>query len=140
MLKWIALVLSLLACGFYDFVQQRKLADMHAEIKIKQAELRPLAPFDAEVQVFQKNKDRLQRRIDLINQLKQNQHVPFQAVAMLAGEESAPIESAAVIPRGGLVINGRADSDATIEQLAQRLRATEKHVAPDHSFELQVTP
>ncbi len=140
MLKWTALLLSIAACGLYDLYQQRQIADIRAEIKIKEAEIRPLAAFDREVEQYRTEKSRLQKRIDLINQLKQNQRRIADAVATLAAIEEGParIDSAAVIAPDDIVINGHADSDAAIEELAKRIGASEQKIAPDHSFTLRV--
>jgi hypothetical protein len=140
-LKWIALALSILSCGLYDFNLQRKLADRRVGIKIKQEELQPLKALAAEVDTYQRNKDRLQRRIDLINQLKQNQVVPAEAVAILSGaeNETASIDSVAIAGPHEVVINGHATSDSEIDRLANDVGAKEQRVAPDHSFTLRVT-
>jgi hypothetical protein len=141
-LKWIALVISILACGLYDFVLQRKLADRRVEIKMKEQELQPLKALDAEVRVYERKKDWLQRHIDVINRLKQSQVVPADAVAILAAAENEPaaIDSVAIAGPHEVVINGHATADSEIDQLATGVGAKEKHVAPDHSFSLRVTP
>ena len=110
MFKWIlavALILSLLVCGAADLIAERRLADLRADIARKRAELRPLHDLDQEVIAYQKQKDALQQRIDIINQLKLNQKGAADAVAKLAalGPEAATVESAAVVDAGALVIN-----------------------------------
>ena len=110
MFKWIfgiALFLSVLACGAYDFLAERRLTKLRAEIAQKRAELTALHDLDQEVSTYQKKKAALQMRIDLINQQKQNQKGAADAVAKLAalGAEAGNVESAAVIDGGGLVIN-----------------------------------
>lgn len=113
---------------------------MRVNVKLEEAELRPLAAFDREVEQYRAEKDQLQRRVDLINQLKQNQPRMAETVAMLAGIEEAPatIDSAAVVARNDIVINGHADSEAAIDELARRIGASEKKLASDHSFTLRV--
>jgi len=52
-------------------------------------------------------KDALQKRIDLINQMKQRQRTAASAIAKLSGVEPTTIESAAVVNNTELVINRR---------------------------------
>ena len=110
MIKWllvIALTLSLLFCAWREFEAQRTLRQMNADIAAAEAELRTNKEMDAEVQAFVRQKDALQKRIDAINQLKQQQKGPAGAIAKLAGMDAANIESVAVVGGNELVINRR---------------------------------
>ena len=109
MFKWIfglALVASLAFCGMIDYSSQRKLAEYNAEIAAKRAELVPLKPMVDEVEAFQKKKDALQKRIDIINQLKQHQRGPTPALAKLADVDPNDVDSIAVVGEN-LVVNRR---------------------------------
>ena len=140
MLKWTALLISLVGVILYDFAQQRKCAEVRALIKTREAELRPLAAYDREVEQYRVEKDELQRRIDVINHLKQNQITASQVVATIASVEDARlIDSVSVTGPQTLVINGHASSDSEIDDLAQRLGAIEKRVAADRTFVLRVS-
>lgn len=109
MFKWIlviALTLSVAFCAAAELISQRRLRDRRDEIAAKRAEIQPLRPIVGEVKAYEKQKDALQKRIDAINQLKQNQKGPAEAIAKLATIDSAGIESAAVAGRD-LRINRR---------------------------------
>src|SRR6476469_2753838 len=100
MFKWIlatALVISIALCAAADFVKRRTLAEREAEVHARQAEITPLAAIAAEVMTYQKQKEQLQNRIDLINQLKQNQSVPMESIAMLSAiEGDRAVDSVAI--------------------------------------------
>lgn len=110
MFKWLlvtALTLSLLFCAWREFESQRTLRRMHADIAAAEAELRSNKGMDAEVRAYVRQKDALQKRIDAINQIKQQQKGPAGAVAKLAVMDTADIESVAVVGGNELVINRR---------------------------------
>ena len=110
MFKWflvIALTLSLLFCAWGEFEAQRTLRQMHADIAAAEAELRTNKAMDAEVQAYQRQKDALQKRIDAINHMKQQQKGPAGALAKLADIDAADVESVAVVGGNELVINRR---------------------------------
>jgi len=103
----IALTLSLLFCAWREFEAQRTLRQTHADIAAAEADLRTNKEIDAEVEAYQKQKDALQKRIDAINQIKQQQKGPAGALAKLAEIDPADIESVAVAGGNELVINRR---------------------------------
>lgn len=67
----------LLALG-YLFLQKRTLANKQEQVEVRKAEAQKLEAIIQEVENFQRRKDNLQSRIDLINQLKQNQRGPVR--------------------------------------------------------------
>lgn len=71
-------VIGLVASLGYWFVAKRKLADTQATMEQRQAEAKRLDAAIKAVNEFQTKKDNLQKRIDLINQLKQNQKGPVR--------------------------------------------------------------
>ena len=110
MFKWIlciAFVLSLLFCGWREYDAQRRLEVLRADITHRRAELQSLHDIDQELRVYMMQRDALQKRIDLINQLKQSQRTPASAIAKLSGVGPTTIESAAVVNNTDLVINRR---------------------------------
>ncbi len=110
MFKWllvIAVTLSLLFCVWRDYEGQRKLAATRAEIARTKTELQPFQQIADEVSAYEKQKDALQKRIDIINQLKQNQKGAANAVAKLANVDGSSIDSIAVAGGNDLVINRR---------------------------------
>ena len=109
MFKWVlglALIVSIAFCGVMDYRSQRTLAQYHSEIAARRAELVPLKPFVDEVEVYQTKKDALQKRIDMINQLKIQQRGPAAALAKLADVDANGVDSVAVVGKD-LVVNRR---------------------------------
>ncbi|MBV9068399.1 MAG: PilN domain-containing protein [Acidobacteria bacterium] len=69
-------ILGILIAGGWWYTQKRTLAQRQESIAQKQVEATRLEKIIKDVADFQKQKDSLQKRIDLINQLKQNQRGP----------------------------------------------------------------
>lgn len=72
------LVVGLVLSGGYWFVKHREEIAKKEQIAQQQAEAQKLEKIIQEVESFQRRKDSLQKRIDLINQLKQNQKGPVR--------------------------------------------------------------
>ena len=110
MFKWtfgLALIASIAFCAVMDYRSQRELAKSNAEIAAKRAELVPLKPFVDEVEVYQTKKDALQKRINMINKLKQDQRGPAPALANLDHvNDPDSVASIAVVGKD-LVVNRR---------------------------------
>ncbi len=70
------LVVGALVAFGYWFIENRKLADREATVGVRKSEADRLDSIIKDVENYQKRKDSLQKRIDLINQLKQNQKGP----------------------------------------------------------------
>jgi type IV pilus assembly protein PilN len=70
--------------GGYWFVQNRLLASRQKTVAERKAEADKLESIIKEVEDFQKRKDSLQNRIDLINQLKQNQKGPVRIMDQIS--------------------------------------------------------
>jgi soluble cytochrome b562 len=68
-----AAFVSLTICLLLEVSTRNRIQDRNADIERKRRELQSRASIAAEVQDFQNGKDELQRRIDLINQLKMPQ-------------------------------------------------------------------
>jgi Tfp pilus assembly protein PilN len=110
MFKWLligALVLSIAFCAWRDFEGQQMLKATRADIAGANGELKPLRQIADEVSAFETQKDALQKRIDLINQLKQNQKGPTAALATLSTLDASSIDSVAVLGNSQLVVNRR---------------------------------
>ena len=81
----IALVgLSLVVAAVYWFINNRTLANRQETVRVRQAEADKLEAIIKEVEEFQRRKDSLQNRIDLINQLKQNQKGPVRIMDQIS--------------------------------------------------------
>ena len=77
------LILGLLGLGVvlalgYWFLNKRALTNRQEQVTVREAEAQKLEAIIAEVEQFQKRKESLQSRIDLINQLKKNQKGPVR--------------------------------------------------------------
>ena len=77
------LILGLLGLGIlaalgYWFINKRALTNRQEQVTVREAEAAKLQAIIDEVEQFQKRKDSLQSRIDLINQLKKNQKGPVR--------------------------------------------------------------
>jgi hypothetical protein len=70
--------LALLLSAAYWFINKRTLSNRQEMVTVRKAEAQKLEAIIAEVEAFQRRKDSLQARIDLINQLKQNQKGPVR--------------------------------------------------------------
>jgi type IV pilus assembly protein PilN len=78
------LVLGVLVGGGYWFFQKRELAKREAIVAERTIEAQKLESIIKEVEDYQKRKDSLQQRIDLINQLKQNQKGPVRIMDQIS--------------------------------------------------------
>ena len=72
-----------LAAGYW-FITDRRRADADERVAARQAEAQKLETVIKAVEDFQKQKDNLQKRIDLINQLKQNQKGPVRIMDQIS--------------------------------------------------------
>lgn len=78
------LVLGVLAALGYWFWNKRELAQRQQIVEQRTAEAQKLEAIIKEVDDYQKRKDSLQQRIDLINQLKQNQKGPVRIMDQIS--------------------------------------------------------
>lgn len=72
------LVTGLLVAGGYWFLKSRELGSKQDEAVARRAEAQQLESIIAEVEQFQRRKDELEKRINLINDLKQRQKGPVR--------------------------------------------------------------
>ena len=72
------LVIGVVLAAGYWFIKNRELKEREETVAARQAEADKLEAIIKEVEQFQKRKESLQNRIDLINQLKQNQKGPVR--------------------------------------------------------------
>lgn len=117
-----AIVASLTLCLGLELLSQRKIAQRNAEIQLKQRELQPMAAMVAEVERYQVAKDDLQRRIDVINQLKQNQKGPSKAMKILSSVDPSAIDSVAIDGKT-ITINSHAEIQTDAEVVERRSAA-----------------
>jgi Tfp pilus assembly protein PilN len=74
------ILLGLALGGGWWFLKNRTLKDRQAAVATKTAEAQRLETIIKEVEGYQKQKESLQKRIDLINELKQNQKGPVRVM------------------------------------------------------------
>lgn len=136
----IAAIVSLLGCVAYDVAARVRLRDTQRMIDDREAELAKFRAIDSQVRSFQQNRGYLQKRIDIINDLKHVQDTTADAVSLVAslGADADAIESVALVDAKKMIVHGRAESEILINRLSQRLGAKEKRTAPDHSFTIEV--
>ena len=117
-----AIIASLTLCLSLELLSQRKIDQRKAEIQQKQRELQPMAAMAAEVQRYTVTKDDLQRHIDIINQLKQNQKGPSNAMKILSGVDPSAIDSIAIDDKT-ITINSHAEVKTGAEVVERRSAA-----------------
>ncbi len=76
--------LSIVVAALYWFINNRTLANRQTTVSERQTEADKLEAIIKEVEDFQRRKDSLQNRIDLINQLKQNQKGPVRIMDQIS--------------------------------------------------------
>ncbi|HSP35465.1 MAG TPA: PilN domain-containing protein [Thermoanaerobaculia bacterium] len=76
-------IAAVLAAGWW-FITDRTLANRKDQVTVRAAEAAKLESIIKEVEDFQKRKDSLQNRIDLINRLKQNQKGPVRIMDQIS--------------------------------------------------------
>ncbi|HYS56101.1 MAG TPA: hypothetical protein VER58_20270 [Thermoanaerobaculia bacterium] len=103
-----AIVASLTLCLSLELIAKAKIDQRNAIIEQKRRELQPVAAMAAAVEAYSKTKDELQRRIDLINQLKQSQLGPVRAMQILTELDTSSVDSIA-IDRDSMTINARGE-------------------------------
>jgi Tfp pilus assembly protein PilN len=117
-----AIVASLTLCLGLELLSQRKIDQRNTEIRQKRRELQPMAAIAAEVERYTVTKDDLQRRIDMINQLKQNQKGPSSAMKILSGVDPSVIDSIAIDEKT-ITINSHAEIKTDVPVVERRSAA-----------------
>ena len=114
-----AVLASVTVCVALELMSRQKIEQRRAIIEQKQKELQPLANIAAEVQAYEQKKGALQRRIDIINQLKQSQRGPVAAIHILNALDPSPIDSVA-IDDASITINSHAEIKTDAEIVEKR--------------------
>jgi Tfp pilus assembly protein PilN len=114
-----AIVASLTLCLGFELLSRRKIDERNAIIEQKKRELQPMAAMAAEVDRYKVTKDDLQRRIDIINQLKQSQKGPSNAMKVLSGVDPSVIDSIAIDDKT-ITINSHAQIKTDAEVVERR--------------------
>jgi Tfp pilus assembly protein PilN len=114
-----AIVASLTLCLGLELLSQRKIDERNAIIEQRKRALQPLSKLAAEVQSYQVTKDVVQLRIDIINQLKQNQKGPSNAMKILASVDPSVIDSVAIDEKT-ITINSHSEIKTDAEIVERR--------------------
>lgn len=102
-------VLGLVAALGYWFVFKRELSQRQEIVAQRTVEAEKLEAIIKEVEAYQKRKDNLQQRIDLINQLKQNQKGPVRILDQISRDLPDLVWLESMNIAGGRVsLNGKA--------------------------------
>ena len=102
------LLLGIFAAGGWWWVKNSALKQRQEEVSNKQTEADHLAAIIKQVEEYTKRKDSLQKRIDLINQLKQNQKGPVKIMDRISQDLPDLVWLDRMSMSGGLVtISGR---------------------------------
>jgi Tfp pilus assembly protein PilN len=100
--------LAILASVAYWLLNKRTLSNRQEVVTVRRAEAQKLEAIIAEVEAFQRRKDSLQNRIDLINQLKQNQKGPVRIMDRISQDLPDLVWLDKMQVAGGrVIINGR---------------------------------
>ncbi|HJQ38423.1 MAG TPA: PilN domain-containing protein [Thermoanaerobaculia bacterium] len=101
-------VLGLLAAAGYYFYYKRELAQRQEIVEQKTQEAQKLEAIIKEVEDYQRRKDSLQQRIDLINDLKKNQKGPVRIMDQVSKDLPDLVWLDAMDISGGRIsLNGR---------------------------------
>jgi len=133
-------ILGLLIAGGWWYMQKRTLAQRQESIAQKQVEATRLEKIIKDVADFQKQKDSLQKRIDLINQLKQNQRGPVQLMDRVSQDLPDLVWLDKMAVAGGVVtIDGRGLNPNAIANFIENVKNDPLFEEPDFGNVTQVS-
>jgi len=126
------LLIGIVVAGGWWFLENRKLADRQEAVARNQAEAQRLEQIIKEVADYQKQKDSLQKRIDLINQLKQNQKGPVRLMDRISQDLPDLVWIDKMTVSGGLVtIDGRGLNPNAIANFVESIKNDPMFEEPD---------
>ncbi len=133
-------VLGILIAGGWWYMQKRTLAQRQEAVAQKQVEATRLEKIINDVADFQKQKDSLQKRIDLINQLKQNQRGPVQLMDRVSQDLPDLVWLDKMAIAGGVVtIDGRGLNPNAIANFVENVKNDPLFEEPDLGNVTQVS-
>jgi len=135
------LILGIAVAGGWWFLESRKLAERQETVAQKQAEAQRLDKIIKEVEDYQKQKDNLQKRIDLINQLKQNQRGPVRLMDRISQDLPDLVWLDKMSVSGAVVtIDGRGLNPNAIANFVENIKNDPMFEEPDLGNVTQVSP
>ncbi|MEO6258733.1 MAG: PilN domain-containing protein [Thermoanaerobaculia bacterium] len=130
---------AVIAFGWW-FIENRKLADRRETVVTKQSEAQRLEAIIKEVEDYQKRKDSLQKRIDLINQLKQNQKGPVRIMDRISQDLPDLVWLDRLNMSGGAItIEGRGLNPNAIANFVENVKNDALFEEPDLSSVTQAS-
>jgi len=134
-------ILGIAIAGGWWFLESRKLAERQETVAQKQAEAQRLDKIIKEVEDYQKQKDNLQKRIDLINQLKQNQRGPVRLMDRISQDLPDLVWLDKMTVSGAVVtIDGRGLNPNAIANFVENIKNDPMFEEPDLGNVTQVSP
>ena len=117
------LVVAVVAALGYWFTESRKRDAVKQQAAVKQSEADKLETIIKDVENYQKRKDSLQKRIDLINQLKQNQKGPVRVMDRISQDLPDLVWLDRMTMSGGVItINGRGLNPTAIALFVENVK------------------
>ncbi|HEV2722236.1 MAG TPA: PilN domain-containing protein [Thermoanaerobaculia bacterium] len=137
------IVVGALAAGGWWWVKNSALKDKQETVASKQAEADRLQAIIKQVEDYTKRKESLQKRIDLINQLKQNQRGPVKIMDRISQDLPDLVWLDKMTMSGGVItINGRGLNPNAIANFVDNIKHDSFFEEPDLSAvnQLSQTP
>jgi Tfp pilus assembly protein PilN len=134
------LVLGILIAAGWWYMEKRTLAERQQTVIQKQAEANRLQQIIDQVAKYQKEKDTLKSRIELIKQLKQNQRGPVQLMDRVSQDLPDLVWLDKMTVSGGLVtIDGRGLNPNAIANFVENVKNDSLFEEPDLGNVTQVS-
>jgi type IV pilus assembly protein PilN len=128
------LILGILVGGGWWFLEKRKLSERQETVAVKTTEAQRLEAIIKEVEDYQKRKDNLQKRIDLINQLKQGQKGPVRIMDQISKDLPDLVWLDRLTMSGGVItIDGRGLNPNAIANFVENIKSDSFFEEPDLS-------
>jgi Tfp pilus assembly protein PilN len=134
------IIIGLLIAGGWWYMQKRTLAQRQESVAQKQVEATRLEKIIKDVDDFRKQKDSLEKRINLINQLKQNQRGPVQLMDRVSQDLPDLVWLDKMTVSGGVVtIDGRGLNPNAIANFVENVKNDSLFEEPDLGNVTQVS-
>jgi type IV pilus assembly protein PilN len=128
------IILGLLIALGWWFWEKRTLSEKQETVAVKAGEAQRLESIIKEVEDYQKRKDNLQKRIDLINQLKQSQKGPVRIMDQISRDLPDLVWLDRMTMSGGVIsIDGRGLNPNAIANFVENIKSDPFFEEPDLS-------
>jgi Tfp pilus assembly protein PilN len=136
----VGLILGVLIAGGWWYMQKRTLAERQETVSQKQTEADRLDKIIKEVAKYQKQKESLQKQVEVINQLKQNQRGPVRLMDRISEDLPDLVWLDKMTVSGGVVtIDGRGLNPNAIANFVENVKKDPMFEEPDLSSVTQVS-